>query len=885
MKRFIPILCAIFFGTFSVCFAQGPYWSTITNLPTPRVDISTSIVDGKIFTIGGENPIGKPPLSNVEVYDPATNVWNTLADIPTGRIGIGRTSNTTVDKKIFISGGRLTNPGDGISLMEVYDVETDVWDTCANMPTPRCYHATCAVDGKTYAIGGSLGTSAGWVGLKTVERYDPVTDTWDTCADMQTGRWALSVCVLNGKIYAIGGAGSDLQGLSTVEEYDPETDKWTQKENMPSSRFGLAACVVEDTLIWAIGGSDGNVALSTVEEYSPSTNKWTPKYDFNLPTEIGFLSVCSLNDKIYVLGGGPITGSSIPEVLVFDPSDTIVNIPDTAFLHALIDEEVDTNGDSLISYAEAETTISLWISENGISDMTGIDAFVNLDTLDCRNNQLTSLNVSNNSKLRYLDIQNMPTLYEVCVWTMAGVTVYTSGSPNVYFTTEFKNIINIRFGSTGNPLNGLTVTWKNSGTSDSIAWGYTTNLEQGKFKGFKREHTFGTMFDYTFPSLNAVSTIHYALFDSKGSIWTEERTFTTASDTSNNQFSFTVLGDSRTYPDQWKIISEAALETDFTLFMGDVIADGAIQSGWDDWFEYGEEFIAREPVYHCIGNHDEDNSSSGFDTYLSMFTLPGAETYFSFNYGNAVFICLNTEDSGNTAQYNWLLSTLEANKYQTWKFVFFHRPFYTSPTHVGEMDGYFNTWWQAFDDYGVDMIFNGHTHNYQRTKPINRNVNTTSPVANYGSGEGQGRCQIVAGSTGPLSAAADPGLWWLEKSESKRHFCNIDIDGEKLSLKALDANQVVFDEFIIDKNWTGTKDFRSTGSWIYPNPAMDMLTIKTNAPGQHSIEITSLNGQLIYSTQMEGTSHQINISSFQKGVYFITIRSRDYVRTEKIIKL
>ncbi len=71
-----------------------------------------------------------------------------------------------------------------------------------------------------------------------------------------------------------------------------------------------------------------------------------------------------------------------------------------------------------------------------------------------------------------------------------------------------------------------------------------------------------------------------------------------------------------------------------------------------------------------------------------MFTLPGEETYYSFNYGNAVFICLNTEDSDNTAQYNWLLSKLEENKDQTWKIVFFHRPFYTSPSHVGEMDAY-----------------------------------------------------------------------------------------------------------------------------------------------------------------------------------------------------
>jgi len=72
---------------------------------------------------------------------------------------------------------------------------------------------------------------------------------------------------------------------------------------------------------------------------------------------------------------------------------------------------------------------------------------------------------------------------------------------------------------------------------------------------------------------------------------------------------------------------------------------------------------------------------------------------------------------------------------------------------------------------------------------------------------------------------------------------------------------------------------------IYPNPLIDLLTIETEQPGHISVEITSLNGQLIYSSTMKETSYQIDLSSFQKGVYFITIRSKNSVTTEKIIKL
>ena len=452
--------------------------------------------------------------------------------------------------------------------------------------------------------------------------------------------------------------------------------------------------------------------------------------------------------------------------------------------------------------------------------------------------------------------------------------------------SSFNNISQIRFGSKGDPLNGLTVTWKGSGSSDSIAWGYTTNLEEGVFPGSRRDNISGIVFDYTFPSLSADTTIHYSLFDSKDSIWFEEKTFNTASDASDNRFSFSILGDSRSDPNQWQIVSEATLETDFTLFMGDDIDDGFNLSDWDLWFEYGEKIIAREPIYNTIGGHDRDTSSSTYDSYLSYFTLPGNELYYSFTYGNAIFICLNSLKPGDPDQYSWLLSTLEANKDQTWKIVFTHNPFYTSPSHVGSMNSYFNTWWKAFDDYGVDMIFNGHSHNYQRTKPINRNISTTSPVAGYGSVVGMGRCQIVSGGAGaPLSGAAYPGLWWLEKSENKHHFCNIDIDGDMLTFKAMDANQVVFDELVLDKSYVGIEDFKSTNSRIYPNPTFDLLNVETYKPGKYDIEIYRLNGQKVFSDYLDGTKYQIDLSSFQKGVYFITIRSKDFVTTRKIIKL
>jgi Leucine-rich repeat (LRR) protein len=72
---------------------------------------------------------------------------------------------------------------------------------------------------------------------------------------------------------------------------------------------------------------------------------------------------------------------------------------------------------------------------------------------------------------------------------------------------------------------------------------------------------------------------------------------------------------------------------------------------------------------------------------------------------------------------------------------------------------------------------------------------------------------------------------------------------------------------------------------IFPNPTMKLLTVETSNSNQYHFEITSLNGQLLFSIEMEGTTHHLDLSTFESGVYFITIRSKDIVTTRKIVKL
>ena len=89
------------------------------------------------------------------------------------------------------------------------------------MPTPRTALALGVVAGKIYAVGGTSVIQG--PGLTTVERYDPDSDVWTESPEMPTARVFLGVGTIANKIYAVGGVAEGLGPaiLPTVEEFVP----------------------------------------------------------------------------------------------------------------------------------------------------------------------------------------------------------------------------------------------------------------------------------------------------------------------------------------------------------------------------------------------------------------------------------------------------------------------------------------------------------------------------------------------------------------------------------------------------------------------------------------------------------------------------------------
>jgi hypothetical protein len=155
-------------------------------------------------------------------------------------------------------------------------------------------------------------------------------------ASMQLARSGLGVAVVNGKIYAIGGAtssgaqpnsaGVDVYAGSihvvvtgTNEEYDPETDRWTYKSVMPTPRAVFAIGVYQNK-IYCIGGKTGSIYTGAVEVYDPATDTWETRTA--MPTARAFLRANVVNDKIYVMGGMKLDSDDPYPTLneVYDPA-------------------------------------------------------------------------------------------------------------------------------------------------------------------------------------------------------------------------------------------------------------------------------------------------------------------------------------------------------------------------------------------------------------------------------------------------------------------------------------------------------------------------------------------------------------------------------------
>ena len=292
------IILALSAASTGMARPKGDTWEVReTPMLSQRVGFATSTVNEKIFVVGGtlwdQRARRGKVLRTVEEYDPATNRWKFRADM---RIGRSNLASSAVNGKIYAIGGSVQMLWTR-KHVEEFDPATDTWEKKADMLEPRSNFSSNVVDGKIFVFG------------RVPEAYDPIADSWEKKAPVPKQRWGYATSVVDGKIYAIGGnkRWNPDRYVRTVEVYDPATDTWEKRADMPTARCYLSVNTVNG-IIYAISGGDESGILKTVEAYDPTMDTWEQLADMPEP-RAGRSEV--VDGKIFLFSGGVVFARSL----------------------------------------------------------------------------------------------------------------------------------------------------------------------------------------------------------------------------------------------------------------------------------------------------------------------------------------------------------------------------------------------------------------------------------------------------------------------------------------------------------------------------------------------------------------------------------------------
>ncbi|MGI0033644.1 MAG: metallophosphoesterase [Nitrososphaeraceae archaeon] len=209
-----------------------------------------------------------------------------------------------------------------------------------------------------------------------------------------------------------------------------------------------------------------------------------------------------------------------------------------------------------------------------------------------------------------------------------------------------------------------------------------------------------------------------------------------------------------------------------------------------------------------LGNHDTEGQL--LQAYMDEFKLE--KQYYSFDYRNAHFIALSTElnEGGEIEQLKFVKNDLlrtKANQDIDWIIVFFHKPFYSADS--SDITNMRRTYHPVFENFGVDLVIQGHSHNYQRTYPLLYNdARHSEPII---SDKEQFKYRDPLGIIFLIVGTGGQSIQPLNKSSSlastyEGYGCiNVEIRGKAMNVEYYSDTNNTIDKFLITKNQPDSK--------------------------------------------------------------------------------
>jgi hypothetical protein len=364
----------------------------------------------------------------------------------------------------------------------------------------------------------------------------------------------------------------------------------------------------------------------------------------------------------------------------------------------------------------------------------------------------------------------------------------------------------VRLGLAGDPRTSIVVMWRTADDSTratTVRWGQGTALDHTTTGlTFSFEQTIGngapvrihethlcglapdTQYSYQAGSIDASGAEHFS----------DVHTFRTAPDVTASpdaEIVVGVLGDSRGgYDVQAQLVKQLANQMpDLLVFTGDAVTLGPVQPEWEDFFDSLEPLVASVPLISAHGNHEAMAIN-----YFSQLAMPGDEENYALDDGWLHFTVLNdspadaTDLGGKIPQF--LQADLGAHDSARWKIAVHHRPAYSSATAHGSDPMLQSTFGPIFDQHHVDLVLNGHDHDYERSHPLAAGAVQSDPS--------KGTIYVVDGGLG--AELYDNGTSFFTAVSQKVHSAMVlHVRRDSLTANVFDPNGAPVDSFSITK--------------------------------------------------------------------------------------
>lgn len=320
----------------------GP-WTERTPMPEGRAEVGVTELDGKVYVIGGTvQASGDPVWSSTlnTMYDPAADVWQQLAPLPSP---LSHAGVAALDGKIYAIGGFLEPVHIGPQTAAyAYDPGTNAWITLPSLPDATGSLAVAGVDGKLHVMGGRTSStvvpldtgpggpqlSAGLGTVSTHHIYDPETTLWTTASPVPgPTRDHMGIAVVDDRIHLFGGREEDVdENLTRHDVYEPDADSWSSAAPLPAPRSSGAYSVLAGRVLYAggecePGGDPTNTpAYVDMNSYDSASDTWTELE--SLPQPRHAFGAATVDGVVYFAGGAPMCGGGAStELFAFAPTN------------------------------------------------------------------------------------------------------------------------------------------------------------------------------------------------------------------------------------------------------------------------------------------------------------------------------------------------------------------------------------------------------------------------------------------------------------------------------------------------------------------------------------------------------------------------------------